>query len=81
MPQDEPETHSFIIKIWLEKEADREEQFWRGHITHVPDGKRQYLHRLDDILRFVSPYLKTASSAVSHRTWRSIWFAWRRWRR
>ena len=81
MPNDEPETHSFIIKLWLEKEAGREEQSWRGHITHVPGGNRRYLHRLEDILKFISPYLKSASRSAGRRTWRSIWFGWRRWRR
>jgi hypothetical protein len=81
VPQDELETHSFIIKLWLEKEADREGQSWRGHITHVPDGNRRYLHCLEDILKFISPYLKSASHSVRRRTWRSMWFDWRRWRR
>jgi len=81
VPQDEPETHSFIIKLWLEKEADSEGQFWRGQITHVPDGNRHYLHRLEDILEFISPYLRSASSPDSRRMWRTIWFNWRRWRR
>jgi hypothetical protein len=57
VPQGEPETHSFIIKFWLEEEADEGEgrRVWRGHITHVPDGNRRYLRRLKDILDFVLP--------------------------
>ena len=31
---------------------------WRGHITHVPSGKRQYIKELDEMKQFVLPYLK-----------------------
>jgi hypothetical protein len=81
VPNDEPETHSFIIKLWLEKEADGVGQSWRGHITHVPGANRRYLHSLEDILKFISPYLKSASRSAGRRTWRSIWFGWLRRRR
>jgi hypothetical protein len=47
-------THSFVVRIWLE-EDDR--ATWRGHITHVPSGDRQYVERLSDIIDFVSPYV------------------------
>jgi hypothetical protein len=52
-------THSFIVKVWLEEtteEADR--AVWRGHITHVPSGERHYLKDLDDITAFIAPYLE-----------------------
>ncbi|MGH9768785.1 MAG: bacterial transcriptional activator domain-containing protein, partial [Blastocatellia bacterium] len=39
------------------------------------------VQRLEDILKFISPYLKSASRSVGRGTWRSIWFGWRRWRR
>ena len=55
----ESNTHSFIIKIWLEEEPDRERQGqWRGHITHVSSGERRYLQGLDDILAQIAPYLE-----------------------
>jgi hypothetical protein len=47
----------------------------------VPGGNRRYLRRLEDILKFISPYMKSASQSAGLRTWRSIWFGWRRWRR
>ncbi len=31
---------------------------WRGHITHVPSDKRQYLNQLEDIVTFIQPYLE-----------------------
>jgi hypothetical protein len=43
-------THSFVVRIWLE-EDDRAS--WRGHITHVHSGKRQYVERLGDIVDFI----------------------------
>ena len=47
-------THSFVVRIWLE-EDDR--ATWRGHITHVPSGDRQYVERLGDIIDFIAPYV------------------------
>ncbi len=48
-------THSFVVRIWLE-DADRRAS-WRGHITHVPSGNRQYVEGLTDIVDFISPYV------------------------
>ena len=55
----ETTTHPFIIKIWLEDTTEEAGQaVWRGHITHVPSGKRRYLKELDDITAFILPYLE-----------------------
>jgi hypothetical protein len=55
----EYQTHSFIVKVWLEEREDqRERQTWRGRITHVPDGERRYLQDLREIARFIAPYLE-----------------------
>ena len=48
-------THSFIVKIWLEEE---EKGRWRGHVTHVPGGERQYVEALTDVVEFISPYVE-----------------------
>ncbi len=51
-------THSFIVKIWLEEPADGNRKgMWRGHITHVPGGERRYLKGLGEIVAFMVPYL------------------------
>jgi hypothetical protein len=51
-------THSFIVKIWLEEPADDDRKGrWRGHITHVPGGERRYLEGLGEIVAFIVPYL------------------------
>lgn len=55
----EPNTHSFIIKVWLEETAEEAGQAtWRGRITHVPSEERRYLQDLDDITAFIAFYLK-----------------------
>lgn len=52
-------SHSFIIKFWLEETAEEAGQAtWRGHVTHVPSGKRRYIQDLDQIRVFIAPYLK-----------------------
>jgi hypothetical protein len=51
-------THSFVVKIWLEDTAEETGQArWRGHITHVQSGHRRYLESLDGIAAFITPYL------------------------
>jgi hypothetical protein len=55
---DTSETHSFIVKLWLEETAEEAgRDVWRGHITHVPSGERRYLKNLDAIETFIAPYL------------------------
>lgn len=52
-------THSFIVKIWLEETAEETNKpIWRGHITHVPSGKRNYFQDLNGIIAFVTPFLE-----------------------
>ena len=55
----ETNTHSFIVKIWLEEAADKSSMAtWRGHVTQVPSGARRYLVNLDEIKIFIMPYLE-----------------------
>lgn len=57
-PSAGPETHSFVVKIWLEETADETPHpVWRGHITHVASGHRRYVNTLGGITSFVAPYL------------------------
>jgi len=55
MDLSESYTHSFVVKIWLEDEAQVR---WRGHITHVPGGERRYVDDLSEIQDFIAPYLE-----------------------
>jgi hypothetical protein len=58
------ETHSFVIKVWCEEPAhDPIPALWRGHITHVPSGRRQYFQDLTVVLSFVGPYLTDSAWA------------------
>jgi hypothetical protein len=62
-------THSFVVRIWLE-EDDRAS--WRGHITHVTSGDRQYVERLADIIDFIAPYvdgMKAGRTSRFKRWW------------
>ena len=50
---------SFIVKLWIEEAASGPERgLWRGHVTHVPSGHRQYIKDLDEITVFIAPYLE-----------------------
>jgi hypothetical protein len=53
-------THSFVIKIWLEGTSEELGQAkWRGHITHVQSGQRRHMESLDGITAFIAPYLES----------------------
>ena len=66
MDQEDSNTHSFIIRIWIEELNDESGQkTWRGHITHVPSGKRRYMKDFDDILAFILPYTELNNSNLS----------------
>jgi hypothetical protein len=72
----EANTHSFIVKIWLEEIGDEARKAtWRGHITHVPSGARRYLRELGDIVDFVVIYLEAMGVRPSR------WAHVRRWLR
>lgn len=54
----ERNTCSFIVKVWVEGNDEQTGQpFWRGHITHVFSGKRQYFEDLAAISDFIVLYL------------------------
>jgi len=47
------------VKVWLEETDQPENQAeWRGHITHVPSGRRRYVRELNEISVFIGMYLK-----------------------
>jgi hypothetical protein len=53
-----PQSHSFIVKFWLE-EVIREtgQSVWRGHVTHVPSGRRRFVREPSEVPAFINPYL------------------------
>lgn len=59
MDTSETSIQSFVIRFWLDEPGDRvNKALWRGHITHVPSRRRVYLHDLQQIIRFIIPYLE-----------------------
>ena len=59
---------SFIIKIWIEEGRDGAGQAsWRGHITHVPTGERQYLQSVDEIGPFIVSHLQRMGVTLGRR--------------
>jgi hypothetical protein len=68
----EPNTHSFIVKIWLEETTEEtEEARWRGHVTHVPSGERRYVKDLSEVTAVLASYLQSMKVRLGLR-WR-IW--------
>jgi hypothetical protein len=68
----EAATHSFIVKIWLEETASESgEARWRGSVTNVPDGQRQYVSDLTEIGSLIAKYLKEMGVRLGLR-WR-LW--------
>jgi hypothetical protein len=71
-------THPFIVKVWLEETAaEAGRATWRGHITHVPSGRRRYLQDLADIPAFILPYLEAMGVKIRRRWRLAAWL--RRW--
>lgn len=73
----EPDTHSFVVKAWLEEtkeEAGRAR--WRGHITHVVSGERRYLQSLAEISSFIEGYLVSMGVPPEAHPHRRRWLGW-----
>lgn len=76
--QSESTTHSFIIKISIEKIAGETDQArWYGYLTHVPSEERRYFKDLFEILDFITPYLESAHVRLGAYHWLSQWHAWK----
>jgi hypothetical protein len=69
----ESQVHSFIVKLWVERDEETGNTRWHGHITHVPRGERLYLKKLTDINDFIANYLgespKEPESSSKFRQW------------
>ncbi|MBI4671156.1 MAG: hypothetical protein HY741_05755 [Chloroflexi bacterium] len=51
-------SHSFVVKVWIEENPpEARHVLWRGHITHVTSRERRYFQNLDEVARFIAPYL------------------------
>jgi hypothetical protein len=67
----EGHVHSFVVKVWLEWEADGGDRaIWRGYVVHVPDWQqRHYITDVDDIADFIGPFV-WAMGVPAPRCWR-----------
>ncbi len=55
----QPNTHSFVVKVWSEETGTASPAVvWRGQITHVPSGEQKSFHEISEIATFVAPYLQ-----------------------
>lgn len=55
------DTQSFILKVWRDGlegrdglSGENERARWRGHITHVPSGKRHYVQTFSGVQEFIA---------------------------
>lgn len=65
----EAERLSFIVRIWLEETAEEAgEAAWRGSVTCVPNGTQRYIQDLDEIPRFIAPYLAAMGVKLANRS-------------
>jgi hypothetical protein len=52
-------TSAYIIRVWIEyREIEGATVVWRGFIEHVASGRTQYLTDLNEITRFIRPFLE-----------------------
>ena len=71
--------HSFIVKVWIEEEANEHgNPIWHGHITHVPGGEQRYLRNLSEIEAFVKPYLQDMGIRFGLRERIERWLSFRK---
>jgi hypothetical protein len=66
----EGQTESFVVRLWLEDARRTSRAQWRGRITHVDGNERRYIRQLDDIPRFIVPFLEELGGDIGWR-WRA----------
>ena len=71
----DPGAQSFIVKVWVEDNAQTGSLgVFRGHITHVSSHERRYLKNLGEIEDFIAPHLEEMGVKLGVR-WRvKRWF-------
>jgi hypothetical protein len=58
-PNGEVRLLSFIVRLWQDgASSDGQKTDWRGHITAVSNGKRQYFTNVNEIPDLIMAYLK-----------------------
>lgn len=72
LPEDHDQAScSFVVRLWAEEGSrERGSAALRGQITHVDSRRRASIQRLEDIGRFIAPYLEALGVKVGWR-WRT----------
>ena len=64
----EDNTSAYIVRVWLEpREVAGAPVEWRGSIEHVASGMTRYLTDLDEIGRFIRPFLEAMGVDFAER--------------
>jgi hypothetical protein len=51
---------SFIVRVWRDENFSPEQELiWRGHITCIPDGTRQYFANISEIAELIQAQLES----------------------
>ena len=77
-------THSFVVKIWAEDDAELppdasdmsppDSMLWRGSVTHVATRERVYFYRLSHVVSILVPYVQEMGGDLDELTERIV--AW-----
>lgn len=60
------ESHSFVIRLWQERQArSNAAVVWRGWIKHVQSGRRHYFQNATALHQFVAAYLGEEADLTS----------------
>ncbi len=64
----EDNTAAYIVRVWLEqREIEGAPVTWRGSIEHVASGRTKYLTDLDEIARFIRPFLEAVDVSFTEQ--------------
>lgn len=84
MSRQQTGTHSFVVKIWAEDDAELdpdasdvlppEPVLWRGSVTHVATRKRVYFYRLPHVVSILAPYVQDMDGELDDLSQRIV--AW-----
>jgi hypothetical protein len=58
-------TCSFVVKVWVEVDAESPARPWRGHVTAIPSGEEKYFLNLAELSHFVETHLRRLRADVA----------------
>lgn len=69
----EGDTHSFIVKIWVEHQPLP--ALWQGQVTHVASGRRRSFRSLSALNAFIVACMRDLPGG--HQSWRELLNRWK----